>query len=359
MPLTPGKSQSVISANISELVRSGRPQNQAVAIALSNARRHPRADGGSINDLQLGMVEPGNIDLSARPMVRNPDNTYSTLRSIGVNLGGLEYVLPTVSDDGRNLTADEATNEYRRTGRHLGSFRSPDLADDWATKVHEGQAMRYGRSKGGVAERAVMLAHEAARQRKPVARLAMGGTPEIPYFTRQDMRDIDQAGEGHGLVASPGPGRTDIHNASVPAGSYVLPADVVSGLGEGNTLAGAKVVDQMLSTGPYGTKLDAMTARGHLGPPSPPRAAQDDTSKSLQDSLRWFTSMSSSSHAAGGATGVVPIVIAGGEYVVSPQFVAALGGGDMSRGHAILDAFVKHIRKKTVKTLKNLPGPVK
>jgi hypothetical protein len=39
MPLKPGKSQSAVSANIRELVKSGRKQPQAVAIALNQARR--------------------------------------------------------------------------------------------------------------------------------------------------------------------------------------------------------------------------------------------------------------------------------------------------------------------------------
>jgi hypothetical protein len=39
MPLRKGSSRRVVSSNISELRHSGRPQKQAIAIALSEARR--------------------------------------------------------------------------------------------------------------------------------------------------------------------------------------------------------------------------------------------------------------------------------------------------------------------------------
>ena len=37
--MKPGKTRKVVSANVAELVRSGRPRRQAVAIALDKARK--------------------------------------------------------------------------------------------------------------------------------------------------------------------------------------------------------------------------------------------------------------------------------------------------------------------------------
>ncbi len=53
----------------------------------------------------------------------------------------------------------------------------------------------------------------------------------------------------------------------------------------------------------------------------------------------------------------MPIVAAGGEYVVSPDEVERAGDGDMAAGHKALDAFVNQSRARIVKTMSNLPGP--
>ena len=62
--------------------------------------------------------------------------------------------------------------------------------------------------------------------------------------------------------------------------------------------------------------------------------------------------------ADGGMAGEkVPIVAAGGEYVIPPEVVINVGNGDMNAGHTELDDFVLKMRAKTVKTLKGLAPP--
>lgn len=119
-----------------------------------------------------------------------------------------------------------------------------------------------------------------------------------------------------GPIYSPVAGRTDHLKMHVESGSYVFPADIVSALGEGNTNHGFKVLEELF--GNPKTEL-----------------------------------------AMGGQNRMTPIVAAGGEYVASPAAVTELGEGDMDKGHAILDEFVKKVRQKTIQTLKKLPGPKK
>lgn len=118
-----------------------------------------------------------------------------------------------------------------------------------------------------------------------------------------------------GSIRHDGPGRTDDTNIHVKGDSFVVPADVISHLGQGNTAAGFKVLEQMF----------------------PPEAE--------------------AVHRATGGT--VPIVAAGGEFVVPPEHVARLGGGDLKRGHGVLRHFVLNARKAAIRTLQKLPGPAR
>ncbi len=201
MPLKKGSSQKTVSSNISELMHSGRPQKQAIAIALETARRTKRAFGG------MG-------------------STTTTTTTQGMTPGKMGSLKPRAP----------------RIKPHIGPIHSP--------------------------------------------------------------------------VA----GRTDHLPMHVPSGSYVIPADIISAMGEGNTMAGFRIM------------TDIVKQYGGL-----PRA-----------------------YARGGYTGeLVPIIAAGGEYVIPPETVVGMGSGDMDAGHKTLDDFVKKLRAKTVKTLKSLPGPKK
>lgn len=133
----------------------------------------------------------------------------------------------------------------------------------------------------------------------------------IPHFAvRTPAIDAPHIGP----IKSPVAGRTDHIPLKVPANSFVIPADIVSGLGQGNTDAGHKVLSHLF-----------------------PNVGRAD----------------------GGSVPGIDVMVAGGEHVVSPEECARLGGGDIEKGHRILDGFVVDQRKKLVKTLSKLPGPVK
>jgi hypothetical protein len=136
------------------------------------------------------------------------------------------------------------------------------------------------------------------------------------------------AGPIHSAVA----GRTDHLPMHVPSGAYVIPADIISAMGEGNTMAGFKVAKSIFSAPFYGA------------------GDQPYTSDELPYGM-------DAPRKAGGGEATVPIVAAGGEYVVHPRDVQRLGKGSLDDGHKVLDHFVKMFRAKTIKTLESLPGP--
>jgi hypothetical protein len=90
-----------------------------------------------------GLITPGNIDLLHRPVVKNEDGSISTVRSMSTEIGGKEILLPTVSEDGKILSDDEAVKQYLKTGKHLGIFDNPDHATSYAQNLHKSQEKLY------------------------------------------------------------------------------------------------------------------------------------------------------------------------------------------------------------------------
>ncbi|MDD6698201.1 MAG: hypothetical protein PUE51_07645 [Veillonellaceae bacterium] len=92
----------------------------------------------------LGLVEAGNIDLSKRPIVYNPDGSYSTVESMSTNIDGNEVLIPKVKEDGSGILSDEdAIQQYLNTGHFLGKFSSPEAATNYALALHDQQAAHY------------------------------------------------------------------------------------------------------------------------------------------------------------------------------------------------------------------------
>jgi hypothetical protein len=174
-------------------------------------------------------------------------------------------------------------------------------------------------SAAGLTVKVAKEFHEADKGKKWGTKRASGGMIQPSYFEKTAARNLYS-----GFLHSSVPGRTDKHSISVGSGSYVVPADTVSAVGQNNSLAGANVLKRMFGAG------------GRFGP-----------------------RLKVPKFARGGAAEPVPIVAAGGEFVIPHEVVARIGNGDMKKGHEILDKFVMEVRKHHIKKLKSLPRPKK
>jgi len=138
---------------------------------------------------------------------------------------------------------------------------------------------------------------------------------------------------------------------------YTLPEDVKLGV-DAPSFSGANLIKQGFSTGPFGLsqQLPKFSA---LDVPKPPTDLES-LSDRLRQNKQGTAAPQAEAHGGPIMSGnhrPVPIVAAGGEYVIHPDMVRKLGGGDIKKGHDYLDNFVKYVRQHTIKTLQKLPGP--
>lgn len=296
MPLKKGSSKETVSTNISELIRSGRPQKQAIAIALSTARKGRNVGGASTAFTVPAFGTAYNPQYQAIMGMTNPNTMMFEVDKDGKPIGEGKPMGPPVSvanppqagmDGGGGGGGDGSLGGLGDSAPGGGYGGSPGNSTGGSPAGDGGGTMGGADfAKGG---------NVGLGPKKPV-------TPHV------------------GPIHSPVAGRTDHLPMHVPSGSYVIPADIVSALGEGNTMAGFKYLTRVF--GPRGGAPKGYAAGGNVGP-------------------------------------LVPIIAAGGEYVIHPLAIEQMGGGDIDVGHRELDKFVRGMRAKTVKTLQKLPGPAK
>lgn len=326
MPLKKGSSQNVISANIRELIDSGRPKKQAIAIALETARRKARAVGGPTYQDQL--LKTVGADSDALAAQSGPAGAQVPQGQVAGGVGGgMVPIQPVNQPSGPDGTGGGGDG----SAGGLGDSAPGASSDNAGSSSSGSPAGDGGGTMGGA------MANGGYTTTKTTEGAFFGGPTKV------------HSGPIRAAVA----GRTDHLPIHVPSGAYVIPADIISGMGEGNTDAGFKVAKSIFSVPLYGSSYKA-PAYG-----AAPTPYGENPKQAYGQGLTQPYGMPMPAKAGGGETDAAPIVAAGGEYVIHPDDVRRLGGGDLDAGHRELDRFVKMYRKHLIDTLKKLPGPKK
>lgn len=220
-----------------------------------------------------------------------------------------------------------------------------------------GMAMNNGMPSGGMP----MMGNNglAGPQTMPTSfrQLAVGGVamPGVGDFNMAKSAHLSpspiQRSEDRNLMRGPVmssvPGRTDAHKGAVPSGSYVIPADVVSARGQGNTMAGMNILQRVFKMGPYGTGAGGMRPGRTM--PRPMAAPK----------MQNIMASRGGSHGDHHVGRPVPVDVAGGELIVPPENLMQVVHPNLDTAHEIMDKWVVKERKKHIKTLGKLPGPVR
>lgn len=337
MPLIHSAGQNAFKKNVGTLMgevgKSPHIQTRAQALRIAyETQRRARAAGGGVPNYDIGgAIDPQQQGVPSAPgVVPSPGNAP-------VDVGA---PAPAMTQPGVAPSAPAPMP---------GAMPPPPMAPpqgQWASGVAQNAAppalpqnaapAPLGAAPSPVAPSKPLMANGGALPR------AAGGpdmskSPNLstPWQTKGADRRLHV-----GPVLSNVPGRTDNHRVKVPSGSYVLPAQHVASIGQGNSIAGLSLAQSMFG-GPYGASPGKI---GHgSGAPRPPRmkGLADGGEPPQQDYGQ-----------------PVDVDISGGEYVVPPEAIIHRYG-DLETGHKILDAWIMDTRKKEIATQKKLPPPAK
>jgi len=215
-----------------------------------------------------------------------------------------------------------------------------------AAKENIGPNIKAEMAAGKPQRQAIAIALDVQRRAKRAFGGPNPGMMSMPWYAKREAYGMLHTGP----IMSPVAGRTDHIPLSVPAGSYVIPSQAVSHLGQNNSAAGFARLNNMFSSGPFGTALPKMgRGAGLPRPPGMPRQPAFALGGYMEGGIAYH----------GKDDEPVEIMAAGGEFVIHPAIVRTIGHGSISEGHRILDQWIKSLKEDHIKTLKKLPGPAK